>query len=271
MIFTGKGIITSLHLIFLNSIAKEELSKRKGLKADIVDNYFDFDSATSKKADKLKEELNVEEDELIVLHATRIVKRKAIEFALNFCAYLNKEIESGKIKPFKKIRMIFPGLIEDLPYYKKLLKLINTLSLNVEFQSGLCGTYGKRPYTLWDFYEISDLVTYTSILEGWGNQFIEALAFKKLLVLYEYPVFERDIKRYNFEYISLGNSYNLKNGFLSLEPANYQQAVQKTIAILSDKKEYNRVVAKNYEIAYKNFSIQALSKKLKDMFQKVNL
>ena len=40
----------------------------------------------------------------------------------------------------------------------------------------------------------SDFVTYPSLWEGWGNQLLEALRARLPLMLFEYPVYQADIK-----------------------------------------------------------------------------
>jgi len=54
---------------------------------------------------------------------------------------------------------------------------------------------GKGLYLLsLDTYVFADIISYPSIFEGWGNQFIEAVFAKKPVIVFEYPVFKSDIK-----------------------------------------------------------------------------
>ena len=66
-------------------------------------------------------------------------------------------------------------------------------------------------YNFWDAYVFADLITYPSLLEGWGNQFLEGIFAKKPLIIFEYPVFLTDIKEKGFNIVSLGDNYKKDN------------------------------------------------------------
>ena len=53
-------------------------------------------------------------------------------------------------------------------------------------------------FTLWDLYPHCDLVTYPSDCEGFGNAFLEAVYFKKPVMVNRYPVYEIDIEPKGF-------------------------------------------------------------------------
>ena len=214
------------HLV-INSLAKGELKKRKDLKSSPVDNYFDFSQIDSSIPTGLKKKLNIKKNSIIFLHATRIVERKGIEFALDFINefvrrkkdFENKILYNGKrINKNTETVIIFPGLIEDTAYYKKIKTHAKNLGVKTIFCEKLCeASKTNNSYSLWDFYKICDAVTYTSLLEGWGNQLIEALALKKPVIIFEYPVFTKDIKKFGFNLLSLGNKYYFKRGSRKLE------------------------------------------------------
>jgi len=59
----------------------------------------------------------------------------------------------------------------------------------------------KDLYTLWDVYPHADFVTYPSLYEGFGNAFLEAVYFKKPLLINRYAIFLRDIEPKEFDLI----------------------------------------------------------------------
>lgn len=106
-------------------------------------------------------------------------------------------------------------------------------------------------YSLWDIYVHADIVTFPSIWEGWGNQFIEAIFAKKPIVVFEYPVFKEDIKREGYNIISLGDELEtLENGLHKAPQENIQKAVQKSIRWLIDK-NLNKKLEENFAIGKK--------------------
>ena len=109
----------------------------------------------------------------------------------------------------------------------------------------------------------TDIVTFTSLWEGWGNQFIEGIFAMKPMVVYEYPVFKSDIKPEGYEVISLGNGgTSVKEdeyGLKSIPRKNIDKAVQQTIRWLKSKNT-NKRLERNFRIGKKNHDYAVLEK-----------
>ncbi|WP_372367280.1 glycosyltransferase [Candidatus Uabimicrobium sp. HlEnr_7] len=245
------------HLV-INSIAQNSLEKQKKMSSIVVDNYFDFEKVTFEKDNynvELRQKLNIGENDIFVLHATRIVRRKGIEFALQTCAAIQQKLVDENDP--RKVHIVFPGLQEDTIYLEELKKYAEFYKIEPQFIPDLCThTRESGTFSLWDFYVEADLVTYTSLYEGWGNQLIEAIAAKKPIILYEYPVFESNIKQLGFETFSLGNSYKEENHIRYID----KQIIDKVVIdILEFLRSPNvGMLERNYEIAKKHLSIGAL-------------
>jgi hypothetical protein len=109
---------------------------------------------------------------------------------------------------------------------------------------------GRKIYTLEDIYPFADLVTYPSTFEGFGNAFLEAVYFKKPVVVNAYSIYTKDIKPKGFSVIEI-------DGYVT------QAAVEKTRVVL-DKPEFRRqMVAHNYELGLKYFSYRVLHRGLR--------
>lgn len=236
----------------INSIAGDEVMQRKGLETEKIGDYFDF-SAAKPKIDSynkdLPQKLKIDKDDLVILHATRIVERKAIENAVRFSAKLAEHIA-------QKITLLFPNYTEnDTRYYQKELdRLAQKLNVNAvwaekHFAAKRHGSGSKKKYSFWDAYLFADLVTYTSIWEGFGNQFLEAIYFEKPIVLFEYPVFKKDLKKEGYDYISLGSTTK-KNGVFNYVPdRTIARAAKQTKKLLSNKKKVKESTQKNLKTA----------------------
>jgi glycosyltransferase involved in cell wall biosynthesis len=105
-------------------------------------------------------------------------------------------------------------------------------------------------YSLWDAYIHTDLITYPSLYEGFGNALLESIYFKKLTVVNRYPVYNADIKPKGFEFIELDGFVNGTN-------------VQETKELLKSPERVRIMTEKNYQIALESFSLQVLEDKLK--------
>jgi glycosyltransferase involved in cell wall biosynthesis len=111
---------------------------------------------------------------------------------------------------------------------------------------------GRKIYTLEDIYPHSDLVTYPSNFEGFGNAFLEAIYFRKPIVVNTYSIYSMDIKPKGFSVIEI-------DGYVT------DAAVRKTRKILKDPKQREKMVGRNYEIARRYYSYDILHHKLKGL------
>lgn len=266
----------------INKIAQEELRRRKGLGSVVVPNVFDFNQ-TAWTIDHfnhdLRDRLGIRKQDIMLLQATRLVKRKAIEFAVDIAAGLQDRLNTmdGKrlydgvtIDESSQVHLVMAGMNEmEDERYEALLEHIRKKGVRTHFINGLIGearrAYPEKRYRFWDVYPHSDAVTYPSVLEGWGNQFIEAVFAKKPVVSYEYPVFESDIRPLGFRVISLGNTHSDRDGGLyALDERILENAVDELTDILTDQARYKAVVAHNYAVAERELSYE----KLEDILNK---
>ncbi len=113
---------------------------------------------------------------------------------------------------------------------------------------------GRKIYTLDDVYPYSDLVTYASTIEGFGNAFLEAVYFKRPIVVNAYAIYLKDIKPKGFDVIEL-------NGYVT--PA----AVEETRRVLSDPERRRQMVDHNYELGRRYFSYSYLKRRIQHVVQ----
>ncbi len=256
----------------INRIAQQELLKRKGISSMVVPNFFDFEQqpwVVDHYNKDLRDALGISKDSLFVLHATRIVPRKAIEIAMDFTAQLQRTID-------REVAFVIANFYEheSIDYYEKLLEKAKSMPFKTYFAFELVRADrfvgDKKYYSLWDMYANCDLVTYTSLAEGWGNQLIEAVFAKKPLVVFEYTVYKTDIAPLGFEFFSLGDEAFIDtDGFWKVPEQRLINAAENVKQVLSNQTELKRIVEKNFEIGSKNLSLQNLRNHLNLIFQKL--
>ena len=267
--------------VVINKIAQKELKKRKGLSAKVIPNVFDFKQPLWKPDQynqDLRSKLGIKENDIVILHATRIAERKAIELALEFTARLQQQPLSGKLYDDRyfgrenRVVFLLPGLTEGNERYIQFLnqeaaaKNIKIIWASELFAHQRSQKEGEKIYSLWDSYVISDLITYTSIKEGWGNQLLEALFAKKPVVIFEYPVFKSDIKEYGLNLASLGSKYQLReDGYLKVKTEKFDSALNEVLKYLKDADYRQQVVKENFEVAAENFSYRCLQELLEEL------
>lgn len=267
----------------INSIAQKELKARKRIVAERIGDFFDFGQPipqTDSYNSDLPKYFKIGENDLVILHATRITARKAIENALIFARILERKLRNKApikvndklFKRSSRVVILFPNFVEvdALDYFKKLKLLTEKLGVNAvwgfeNFLPKRQKINGIKKYSFWDSYIIADLVTYTSTWEGFGNQFLEAVFFKKLPVIFKYRVFKADISKEGYKIVSLGDRTFGRGGFNFVKRSKIEQAVKKTIETLTNKSKLEEIVEGNFAIGKRNHDSKLLKKDLKSL------
>jgi hypothetical protein len=109
---------------------------------------------------------------------------------------------------------------------------------------------GKKVYTLWDIYPHADLVTYPSLYEGFGNALLEAIYFKKPVLINRYSIFVQDIEPKGFKLAVM-------DGFVT---GSLVKMIQR---IMSDADYRNEMVEHNYRVANRFYGYNMLRRSLR--------
>jgi glycosyltransferase involved in cell wall biosynthesis len=251
----------------INHIAQQELWNRFAINSEVIPNVFDFEEALMTKDDfnkDMRAAFGFSDDDIIVLQATRVVERKGIELAIDFVAELQKLTN-------EKVHLVLAGQSESEKYYRNIIKYssqkqvsIKDISKRVAHQRS--DSSKEKIYSLWDAYSMADMVSYPSLLEGWGNQFIEALVARLPILVYEYPVFKTDIKNYGFSVISLGDQHSKAQDLVKVDENRVKDAAKEALKHLSSPSFANEIANNNYQLAQAELSISKLQQLLKPIF-----
>lgn len=286
--FPPKDLGEQMKHTVINKLAKADLKKKKGLDSTVVPNVFDFKADLWSKDEfntDFRDALGVNENQILLLQATRVTNRKAIELAIDLTEILNRDENKQKMLGKKlydgrtfnedsEFVLALVGMHEGgNNYEEKLVNHAKKLGVNMIVNPDLVDhsrhidDKGNKIYSLWDAYVYCDLITYPSIYEGWGNQFLEGLFAKKPQIVFEYSIFESDIKEKDFNIISLGNSYEkLENGLVSIDNKILHDAVSEVQDYLTNKEKYYNSVEENFVIGKNNFSMEVLEDILDKIF-----
>lgn len=238
----------TLHSIIhavINSFGQRQLALRTGASSIIVPNVMDFE-APSPVADDyvsdLRDRLGIRPDEYFLLQPTRVVPRKRIERAVE----LAKRLEM----PCTLVISHGSG-DEGTEYYHFLEEYIESMGVRTVFASdifdGVRGhtTDGQKIYSLADAHHPADLVTYPSSIEGFGNAFLEAIYYRKPIVMSCYDIYKVDIRPKGFEVIEF-------------EDYITEDTVRRTRNLLTNPDQVEKMVAHNYEVASHHYSYRNL-------------
>ena len=244
--------LSSIQHVTINSSGDNQLSLRTGISATIIPNVMDFENPpppVDDYAKDVRQSLGIADDELFILQPTRVVKRKGIEHAIEIVHRLGK-----------KARLIISHASGDegYDYEQRIMEYSKLMSVDTVFVSDIISEHrgltktGKKIYTLDDIYPHADLVTYPSNFEGFGNAFLEAVYFRKPIVVNKYSIYTFDIE---------------PKGFLTVEIDGYvtEDAVSKAREVLENQELRQKMVETNYEIATRFYSYSVLQQKLKNL------
>jgi len=242
--------LPAIQHVMINSSADNQLSLRTGISGIVIPNVMDFDNPPAPLDDyasDVRESLGVEDDELLILQPTRVVRRKGIEHAIELVKHLGM-----------KAKLVISHASGDEGYdyenrlreYSKLMQVDTIFCSEIIKESRGYNKKGNKIYTLNDIYPHADLVTYPSNFEGFGNAFLEAIYFRKPIVVNTYSIYSFDIKPKGFSVIEI-------DGYVASD------AVQMTKQVLMDSELRNNMAEHNYELARKHYSYSVLHDKLK--------
>jgi hypothetical protein len=129
--------------------------------------------------------------------------------------------------------------------YSELLG-VNTLSCGdrVADRRGTT-TDGRKVYCLADVFAAADMVTYPSTIEGFGNAFLEAVYYRKPIVVNNYAIYDSDIR---------------PKGFRTIEMENFitSETLKQAKEVLTNRHLVAEMVETNYELANRFFSYEVL-------------
>ena len=185
----------------------------------------------------------------MILQPTRVVRRKGIEHSIE----LVRRLKQARIKA--KLIISHASGDEGYEYEKRLREYSSLMRVDTLFISDIIKPYrgkthdGRKIYTPEDVYAHADLVTYPSTVEGFGNAFLEAVYFRKLIVVNNYSVYATDIKPKGFKVIELDDYVD-------------SRAVRLTERILQNPAVAKEMVDHNYELGGKYYSYSFLRRKL---------
>ena len=242
--------------VVINSEAQQQLAHRTGISSVVIPNVLNFENPPSADSNGLKafrQSMGLATDDRMILQPTRIIKRKGIEWAIELVQAL-KGLHC-------KLVVSHEAGDEGYEYAEWLeeyacqhdvdLRIIKTSNGKSSSET----KNNENAISLWDVYPFADFITYPSLYEGFGNAFLEAIYFKKPLLVNRYSTFVRDIEPQGFDLAVM-------DGFLS------KKTIQAVSDILCSRDREHKMVNHNFDIASKHYSYAVLRYHLNAIFNR---
>jgi len=238
--------LPNIEHVVINSSAQEELALRTGISSTIIPNVLDFGSPPqpdSKDTTAFRQNIGLEPQDFLILQPTRIVQRKGIEHAIE----LVHELRDTRFK----LMISHEAGDEGFEYAEWLADHARELGVDLRLISTRVPEAPQRP-SLWDLYAHADFITYPSLYEGFGNAFLEAVYYRKPLLINRYAIFVKDIEPKGFDLVVM-------DGFLT------RKNVQKVREILENPALREQMTTHNYAVAARHFSYATLQRHLHNL------
>lgn len=250
--------LPSAEHVVINSAAQEQLAYRCGLSATLIPNVMDFDHPPNLDRTCLGDLLgtmDIHPEDTIILQPTRVIQRKGIEHAI--------DLVRGLKLPNGKLIISHAAGDEGLTYARWLKRHAAHNNVDLRFlEIETTPDNGSEPglshhyQNLWALYDRSNFVTFPSLSEGFGNALLEAIYFRKPLLVNRYETFIRDIEPLGFDLVSM-------DGILD------NRQIDEIQHILGCPERQARMTARNYEIARQHFSYRQVHARLKGILERV--
>ena len=246
--------LPSIRHVAINSLAQRDLKFFRGLEAMVVPNVFDYDTPAPGFDDynrDFRQAMGFSAYDWLFLQPTRVVARKGIDISFDLLRRLRE--------PRARLIISHHAGDEGMAYYRQLLHRAQALNVEVHYLAGFIEEKrvkrnGRKAYTLWDVYPHADFVTYATLYEGFGNALLEAIYFRKPVLVNRYSVYVADIAPFGFDFVEV-------DGWIS------DESVSEVRRLLDDPNSCATAVNKNYEIARRHFSYEVLAAALEHLLR----
>ena len=248
--------LSNVQHVVINTSAQNQLALRTGISSTLIPNVMHFEVEPHGKDDynsDIRQALGVDDDELLILQPTRVVQRKGIEHALELVSRLHRKAAfvishaSGdegfeyeqRVRDFAKLLNVRAIFVDDIILDKR-------------------GTTadGRKIYTLQDIYPYADFVTYPSLIEGFGNAFLETIWFRKPILVNNYSIYSTDIKPKGFEVVEIDD-------FIT------DDTVREVEHLLDHPDKVKKMTDTNYDLALKHYSYGTVATKLTSLLANI--
>ena len=230
------------HLV-INSLQRDEMMDRIGRRPVVLPNVMDFEAGPpAASAARFRNEAGLAETDLVLLQPTRIIPRKNIEASVDLAARLADD----------RVRLVIthPEQDEGGTYWPMLRGMAT--ERGVDLRLAPVGSPGGA--SLGDAYAAADLVLYPTVIEGFGNALVEAMFYRRPLLVNRYPVYVQDIAPTGVR------ALEIEDGAVT------DETVEQAGRWLADPSQWSALVDDNYQVGLGSFSYGVVRARVLPLF-----
>lgn len=223
---------TIAHIV-INQDARDELAVRRHVDAGVLPNVMDFATGPppSDGGAHFRNLCGVGGEVVLLLQPTRVIRRKGIELTIDLAARIGPEVV---------VVVTHPDDLDDA-YWAELLAQAASRQVDLRLIDA-----GRERASLASAYAAADLVCFPSLYEGYGNALVEAMFFRRPILVNRYSVYQRDIAPLGVAAIEIDGSVSdsaVTQARMWIEqPASAVSAIERNAQIGLDHLSYETVV-----------------------------
>ncbi len=230
--------------------ARKKLLEHKKISAKVIPNTVDFEhlAIIDDYNKNFRKDLEIGDDQLIFLQPTRVKRNKSVEKSIKIVAEINEATKKDNVLIITGSPMYQRG-----NYFEAIIRRIDKLGVKVIFANNKIflsrhQNKEKRFYSIHDAYVHADFVLYPNISDAFGNPVIEACAYRKPLIVSNYPNLNA-IAEKGFKFIRFGQKVD-------------QQTLSDITELTMNKEKLKELTDHNFELVKKYYSAEALDEHL---------
>jgi glycosyltransferase involved in cell wall biosynthesis len=244
--------LPTIRHVAINTLAQRDLKSFRDLEATVVPNVFDYETPApgiDEYNQDFRQAMGFSTYDWIFLQPTRVIARKGIDIAFELLRRLRE--------PRARLVISHQAGDEGMAYYRQLLDRAEAMNVEVHYLAGFIEEqrvlrHGRKSYTLWDVYAHADFVTYPTLYEGFGNALLEAIYFRKPMLVNRYSVYVADIAPLGFDFVEV-------DGWIS------DEAISEVRRLLDEPSRRRAATDHNYALASQHFSYHVLARSLEQL------
>ncbi len=248
--------LPSIRHVVINSLAQRDLKVFRQLESVVLPNVFDYDTPPPELDDynrDFRAAMGFSAYDWLFLQPTRVVARKGIDIFFELMRRLRE--------PRARLIITHQAGDEGMAYYRQLLHRAQAANVEVHYLAGFIEEQravrdGRKYYTLWDVYPHADFFVYPTLYEGFGNALLEAIYFRKPVLVNRYSVYVADIAPLGFDFVEV-------DGWIS------DESLSEVRRLLDDAARRQSMVERNYALAREHFSYRTAARLLQDLLDDI--
>lgn len=240
--------IPSMRHLVIHRGAAQELRRRRGVEATLLPNVMDFEHPPLPgDAARFRARCGIDAGKRILLQPTRVVPRKRIEATIELAATL-----AGSGGPDTAVVVTHEEGDEGSAYGDRIRAMARARGVDLR----ACPVplhhvrAGDGMPTLADAYAAADLVCYPSLVEGFGNALLEAVYYRRPVLVNRYPVYVSDIAPLGLQFIEISDG--------EITP----DAVAEARACIERPELWDAICKRNYAIGLRHLSYAVLRERV---------